>query len=462
MRAPEKSGIGKATARLSFEAWPEGKVAPSTFEFAILPAKPGPTPEAVTTRIYQELIHPQRRCYLTHLQFSPDGKRLIAGSYPEGVIQVWDVTTGKQLTKLETGRRGSYEYFHVTPDWRTLYTEKFGKTQRDLLEQDGKQLFRWTFGGEVRAYDLDTGGLRSRYQHTPPRHVYHAIPSPDGTTLFTLEELPGVYTGRLDNAATLWNLRTGQPHLLPVGTGWGSYSADGKTVVCTQKNKQLYVTALKLLDVPSGQEKLTIPITQSQVWIEDPRLTPDGKLIVASYRVFARAQQYSEWELMLKFWDATTGKEVASLPGMENTSFSYPKFSPDGRTLVATGWRATDGKLFCFDLHRRQLVKTVVLARPTRGDENVVTRQPVFSPDGKWLAAMTQLYPKESDDELQPEEIPQPRIHLLDAATGEIHETIVLPSAFSASLCFSPDGKTLAVGGLGRVLLLDMTKPKTP
>ena len=50
-------------------------------------------------------------------------------------------------------------------------------------------------------------------------------------------------------------------------------------------------------------------------------------------------------------------------------------------------------------------------------------------------------------------------IHLIDVATGEILETLIAPQGFPRSACFSPDGRTLATGGLGRVLLWNLSKP---
>ncbi len=71
---------------------------------------------------------------------------------------------------------------------------------------------------------------------------------------------------------------------------------------------------------------------------------------------------------------------------------------------------------------------------------------------------VTQVFPQESerDREPSPEDVAQPRIHLVDVTTGEICETLVGPQAFTASVCFSPDGKTLASGGYGQVDLWDV------
>src|SRR5262245_35100514 len=109
-----------AKVTITFDAWGEGKVGSSEREVQIVPPRPVPKLEAVSSRLKGELIHPNRTAAIFGVRYSPDGKRLIAGDYPGGVVVVWDVATGKQLTKIETGPRyrGWIDYFFVAPDWK--------------------------------------------------------------------------------------------------------------------------------------------------------------------------------------------------------------------------------------------------------------------------------------------------------------------------------------------------------
>jgi hypothetical protein len=83
--------------------WKEGKVASSHHQVEVIAPQSSVKQEAISPRLKKELIHPNRGSVLIGLRYSSDGKRIIAGDYPGGIIQVWDSETGRQLTKIETG-----------------------------------------------------------------------------------------------------------------------------------------------------------------------------------------------------------------------------------------------------------------------------------------------------------------------------------------------------------------------
>ncbi len=102
---------------IAFDAWKEGHVAPSSHEVRVVAPKFTVKLEPVSARLKGELVHPNRTSIISEIHYSPDGKRIIAGDYPGGVVVVWDVATGKQLTAIDTGYgyRGSAQYFFLSP-----------------------------------------------------------------------------------------------------------------------------------------------------------------------------------------------------------------------------------------------------------------------------------------------------------------------------------------------------------
>jgi hypothetical protein len=64
-----------------------------------------------------------------------------------------------------------------------------------------------------------------------------------------------------------------------------------------------------------------------------------------------------------------------------------------------------------------------------------------------------------ASEELNAEEFSQPKIYLVETATGKIRETLIGPQDMAMEIRFSPDGKTLAMSGIDRVLLWDLEQP---
>jgi WD40 repeat protein len=431
-------------------------------EVQVVASKPALPLEPISGRLERELMHPNNAGHLTGLRFSPDGRRLLAGDYPGGTVVVWDVATGRPLTTIETGRgyRGSAQYAFLSPDWQTLFVSKEERST-EQIEQDGKKLIRWQFNGGVRAWDLATGRLKTTYQHDPPRNVLGMQLSPDGSRFAAFEELPGIYE-RAKRAASLWDVKTGQYRPLPDGLeSLGVFSPDSRTLAISAVDENGYAQAVKLFDGATGQEKLSVPIAEKNANAHVVAFSPDGRLMVVDCRAYKEAKKWDAWQCSLKWLDAATGKEVASIAGEPNDSFYNARFSPDGQTLAVTNWRGEHRKLLLFNVADQRLAKTLVLGKKGQ-DENLFASEPAFSPDGKLLAIITQVIPTNSGGRDQDaRDVPQPRIHLIDVPAGAIRETLIAPPSFGRVACFSPDGRTLATGGHGKVLLWNLSEPRT-
>lgn len=442
-------GVGSAKVVVSFEAWKEGNIATSECQLPVVAPPPGLKREEVSSRLRQTLVHPDKSGVLLGLCYSADGRRLFAGHSRSGVVQGWDAASGRQLTSIETGPRGnsSSVYYLISPDGRLLYVDR-SSTRVSLVGKD-KRLRRWEFSGGVRSLDVETG--KPLFDFTPPpvRGLISMDLSPDGSTLLTIEGISGEYESTTKWVGTLWDTRTGKPRsTLPTNvSSRAAFSPDNRTLLVNSVNDKNEMTAWLYLDAATGEVRRSIPIEQKHRTTYATAFSTNGK------RVACRVIDNLKNEQWLSCLDAESGREIASFQRERIVGFGKPVFSPDGRMLAGcTSFE--DRKLYLIDVAERKLVRHIPI------DSGRNSCVPVFSPDGRWLAVISQAAPKnQSTHLLKVEELPQPHILLIEAATGGVRETIIAPPGVAVSLCFSPDGKTLASGGDGRVLLWDMTKP---
>lgn len=99
-------------------------------------------------------------------------------------------------------------------------------------------------------------------------------------------------------------------------------------------------------------------------------------------------------------------------------------FTPDGRTLATAGGNAKDFAIHLWDIPNDQIVGTL-------SGHNDIVWSVTFSPDGKLLASVS----RDKTAQVQ------------DWRTGDTLKTLNFPGE-AVSVSFSPDGQSLAVGGV--------------
>ena len=230
--------------------------------------------------------------------------------------------------------------------------------------------------------------------------------SQDGKTLATT-----IMLGHSE-LVVLWDVatKTQKPGIVATGRV-KSFNHDG-TLLATIGDSQIHV-----FDVATGTEKFNAG------WrvpgLDSVSFSPDGKTLAGIDNHGKR----------LRLWDVTTGKEIATLPGIGVTVYCT-SFSPDGKTLAVGGSerRRADGKDYTVGLVNLWDVETRTVRTTLVGHTDGVFSVS-FSPDGRTLASIGS-----SDG----------AIHLWDVASGE--QIAILSGHIRKvnRVSFGRDSKTLA------------------
>ncbi|MFO0808242.1 MAG: hypothetical protein U0746_06435 [Gemmataceae bacterium] len=450
-------GTGTAQLTLTFDAWKDGNIAATEYEAEVARPATDIKVEPVSPRLRARLAHPTRRGSFAEVAYSPDGKRLIAVSNPENVIQVWDAVTGRELTTIEV-LGPNLGPAQVTADGTTAYAA-IADRRAERVERDGRPFGRYINSGEVRSWDLTTGRPGRVFRPDPPAAPWSTSVSPDGRWLMTTEEPSAEGDDRRPLHASLWEVATGRRRQLPQDLDpIGAFTADSTMFAAARFDGKAGHREIDVFDTATGTRRHTI---SSGLLFGSARVfafSPDGRRLCGLVVDHGDKNDRATFHSRVVAWDVAAGREAARFPAEgPNTPIEILARSPDGSLVVAVTFRsprlggAAMSKLYLLD------AATLVPRATAAFDANLLLYPVAFRPDGKRLAVVAD---RQADDAKQrsrsPDDYPQPRVLLIDPATAAVRATLVLPPCFCHAIAFSPDGKTLAAGGYGQVLLLDV------
>ncbi|MDO4575276.1 MAG: WD40 repeat domain-containing protein [Planctomycetia bacterium] len=326
--------------------------------------------------------------------FSPDGKRFVTGGMePDFPIRVRESATGAFLKTL----LGHTSYVDVV-----------------RYRKDGRTLVSGSWDGTLREWDAETGKELSRSIDRTP-FITHWVLSQDEKYL--------VSTGGYGKYATirLWDwrrkkiLRVLHEHKACV---WmADISPDGTRIVSASEDK-----TLKIWNRATGKCLNTIFTDAPQFSVQ---FSSDGQKLISA-----------GMDGVVRVWNATDGKLIQEFSSTGDVLW-HTAFSPDGTLVAAVGGNREDENadytVYVWDVKTQESVLQGV-------GHSLSVWTVDFSPDRPTVLTASSDHTARIWEWKARKTARTSQVRVLRGGEGEGHRSSI------TSVCYSPDGKTLASG----------------
>ncbi len=356
----------------------------------------------------------------TPIKFSRDGRQV---ALVEGyTVRRWDTATGQELPALKVPNGGLI----------AMQTGTFVS-----FSDDGKRFATGGFDTPTIIWDTETGKQLLKLNGRT-NMAYKVNFSADGTQLSS-------------GGRTRWDLRAGRGLRItsaPADRMMTLPSPDGRLLAAYSLNSN----AVSILETTSGRQLQTLAPASGRSVVQRASFSPDGTMIVVTYgpspddlQKTPRGPQSAMSDSPTKIWEVKSGREVSTLRG--GASASDAGFSTDGHvvaTLTSMGtislWDTASGNKLR-DLSTAPMDKMTTSIGNLGNVSSVGSMKPGKSGSMPTIPNMPNM----------PQGMPQmPNMADMSAMITNMMGTMSAGTMGRSvtSLAFSPDGRTLATGGV--------------
>ena len=276
--------------------------------------------------------------YVSIAAFSPDGSRIVTGSY-DMTVKVWDALSGKEMFSMNANN-SSVDAANYSPD---------GKKIVSISPSTDKPVMVWNAmtGEELESFSGHLSAVNAAYF------------SLDGKQIVTASK---------DKTIRIWDINDNNDKQVLFrnrnnSINWGEVmSSDGKLIISSNDGSNLIVSSTE-----TGKEMLVL---NHDRYVDCAAISPDNKIIVAS----------SDNRLYL--WNAESGF-VNHIIDKNAKGINSIAFHPNGGRFVTTS--AEDYSVRIWDSRKGEEIMSLL-------NGNSYLNNAVYSPDGKKIAIGVPAY----------------------------------------------------------------------